>query len=211
VQLIKMLGPVPELCPAWAPLLGFIGAMCGLVFSSIGAAWGTGKAGQAISAIGVGRPELVFKNIIPVVMAGVLSIYGLIVAVIIGTQVKAFTTGDMTSASPYSDYSMYSGFSHFFAGVTCGLTSLSCGICIGIAGDAGVRSVVAVPKTQPAKAAKLYVGMVLIQGTASALGMYGLIVGLIITTNTSSDCGDVTGGVGRRLAAMDAIEGIGSM
>ena len=53
-----MEGPVPELCPVWAPLLGFLGAMCGLVFSSIGAAWGTGKAGQAISAIGVKRPEV---------------------------------------------------------------------------------------------------------------------------------------------------------
>ena len=31
--------------------------------------------------------------------------------------------------------------------------------------------------------------MVLIQGTGSALGMYGLIVGLIMTTVTSNDCG----------------------
>ncbi|KAL1525071.1 hypothetical protein AB1Y20_019944 [Prymnesium parvum] len=184
---IVMDGPVPELCPTWAPLLGFLGAMFGLVFSSIGAAWGTGKAGQAISAIGVKRPELVFKNIIPVVMAGVLSIYGLIVSVIIGTQVK-HSMMDNLDTLKFSDYSMYSAFSHFFAGVTCGLTSMSCGICIGIAGDAGVRSVAAISKNQPAKGAKLYVGMVLIQGTASALGMYGLIVGLIITTNTSSAC-----------------------
>ena len=35
---------------------------------------------------------------------------------------------------------------------------------------------------------KLYVGMVLIQGCASALGMYGLIVALLLTVNTSTEC-----------------------
>ena len=35
--------------------------------------------------MGVMRPELVMKSIVPVVMAGVLGIYGLIIAVIIST------------------------------------------------------------------------------------------------------------------------------
>lgn len=35
--------------------------------------------------MGVLRPDLVIKSIIPVVMAGVLGIYGLIIAVIIST------------------------------------------------------------------------------------------------------------------------------
>ena len=166
-EMIEMPGNVLELCPAWAPCLGFLGAASALVFSNIGAAWGTGRAGMALSATGVQRPDLTFKNIIPVVMAGVLGIYGLIVAVIIGTSVNAFSTGSGT----YSDYSLYSGFSHLAGGLTVGLCSLSCGICVGIAGDAGVRSVAAAPKHKPAVVTKLYVGMVLIQGTASALGM----------------------------------------
>ena len=37
--------------------------------------------------MGVMRPELVMKSIVPVVMAGVLGIYGLIIAVIISTGV----------------------------------------------------------------------------------------------------------------------------
>merc|ERR1719353_2496195 len=37
--------------------------------------------------MGVMRPDLAMRNIIPVVMAGVLGIYGLIVAVIIGGQI----------------------------------------------------------------------------------------------------------------------------
>lgn len=39
--------------------------------------------------MGVMRPELVMKSIVPVVMAGVLGIYGLIIAVIISTGSKS--------------------------------------------------------------------------------------------------------------------------
>ena len=38
--------------------------------------------------MGVMRPELVMKSIVPVVMAGILGIYGLIIAVIISTGSK---------------------------------------------------------------------------------------------------------------------------
>ena len=152
--------------------------------AAIGAAYGTAKCGTGLANIAVMYPSQVLKNIIPVVMAGVLGIYGLIIAVIIGTSVSAFSAGSGT----YSDYSLYSGFSHMAAGLTVGLCSLSCGICIGIAGDAGIRSVAEAPRHKPAVVTKLYVGMVLIQGTASALGMYGLIIALLMSVNTSNDC-----------------------
>lgn len=51
----------------------------------MGAAYGTAKSGVGIASMGVMRPELVMKSIVPVVMAGVLGIYGLIIAVIIST------------------------------------------------------------------------------------------------------------------------------
>ena len=49
-----------------APLLGFMGAAFALVFSNLGAAYGTGKSGMGISALGVSKPELVMKSIVPV-------------------------------------------------------------------------------------------------------------------------------------------------
>ena len=49
--------------------------------------------------MGVMRPELVMKSIVPVVMAGVLGIYGLIIAVII-------STGSEQIVSPCSLYCM---------------------------------------------------------------------------------------------------------
>lgn len=113
-----------------APLLGFMGAAFALIFSNLGAAYGTGKSGMGISALGVGKPELVMKSIVPVcaasgwcpsrqislvmadkdsqclssarardaapvqvVMAGVLGIYGLIIAVIIANAVSGVEQG----------------------------------------------------------------------------------------------------------------------
>merc|ERR1719231_1476762 len=111
------------------------------------------------------------KSIIPVVMAGVLGIYGLIIAVIIGSQV----TKPPEAHGP--SYSSFTGFAHLAAGLACGLSGMAAGIAIGIVGDAGVRAA--------AQQQKLYVGMVLILIFAEALGLYGLIVGLILTSKTA--------------------------
>lgn len=52
-------------------------------FSALGAAYGTAKSGTGISAMAVMKPELIMKSVIPVVMAGIVAIYGLVVAVVI--------------------------------------------------------------------------------------------------------------------------------
>lgn len=49
----------------------------------MGAAYGTARSGVGISSMGVMRPDLVMKSIIPVIMAGVLGIYGLIISIVI--------------------------------------------------------------------------------------------------------------------------------
>lgn len=51
---------------------GYAGSSIGLVLANFGAAYGTTKAGIGISAMGVSNPDAVMKNIIPVVMAGIL-------------------------------------------------------------------------------------------------------------------------------------------
>jgi V-type H+-transporting ATPase proteolipid subunit len=66
-----------------AAFFGYMGVSCALVFANLGAAYGTAKSGVGISSMGVLKPELIMKSIIPVVMAGILGIYGMIVAVIL--------------------------------------------------------------------------------------------------------------------------------
>lgn len=61
--------------------------------SALGAAYGTAKSGTGIAAMSVMRPELIMKSIIPVVMAGIIAIYGLVVAVLIGNGSKYTPAG----------------------------------------------------------------------------------------------------------------------
>ena len=165
-----MVADINPLCPPSAPFFGFMGAAVALIFANLGAAYGTAKSGVGVSSMGVMKPDLIMKSIIPVVMAGVLGIYGLIIAVIIANQV-ALPVGNKPK------YSAFTGFAHLAAGLACGLSGMAAGIAIGIVGDAGVRA--------SAQQSKLYVGMVLILIFAEALGLYGLIVGLILTAKTS--------------------------
>jgi V-type H+-transporting ATPase 16kDa proteolipid subunit len=149
-----------------APFFGFMGAASALVFACFGAAYGTAKSGVGIASMGVLRPELVMKSIVPVVMAGVLGIYGLIIAVIISTNINS------------SGYRLFDGYAHLAAGLACGLAALAAGMAIGIVGDAGVRA--------NAQQPKLFVGMLLILIFAEVLALYGLIVGIILSSKAGA-------------------------
>jgi V-type H+-transporting ATPase proteolipid subunit len=52
----------------------------------LGSAYGTAKSGVGITSMGVLRPDLIIKSVVPVVMAGILGIYGLIIGVIINQK-----------------------------------------------------------------------------------------------------------------------------
>jgi len=67
-----------------------------LCFAALGAAYGTAKSGTGIAAMAVMRPELIMKSIIPVVMAGIIAIYGLVVAALIASNVKDPAKEDYT-------------------------------------------------------------------------------------------------------------------
>ena len=58
-------------------------------FPAMGAAYGTAKSGTGIAAMAVMRPEAIMKSIIPVVMAGIIAIYGVVVAVLIAGQLES--------------------------------------------------------------------------------------------------------------------------
>uniref|UniRef100_A0A914WVC4 V-type proton ATPase proteolipid subunit n=1 Tax=Plectus sambesii TaxID=2011161 RepID=A0A914WVC4_9BILA len=146
----------------YAPFFGSLGVTFAMIFTAAGSAYGTAKSGTGIASMAVARPDLVMKAIIPVVMAGIVAIYGLVVAVIV--------SGKVAPGGP--EYTINDGFSQFAAGLVCGLCGLGAGYAIGIAGDAGVRAL----SQQP----RFFVGMILILIFAEVLGLYGMIVALIL-------------------------------
>ena len=161
-----------SLCPNSAPFFGFMGITCAIVFCNMGSAYGTAKAGVGISSMAVMNPGAMMKNCIPVVLAGILGIYGLIMSVVLNGSIKEPVQG--SNNQDYAVFSSYSGFAALASGLACGLSSLAAGICIGVVGDAGVRAV--------GQQEKVYVGMILILIFGEAVGLYGLIVAIILSS-----------------------------
>ncbi|KAF8516834.1 hypothetical protein BU17DRAFT_50523 [Hysterangium stoloniferum] len=156
-----------SVCPPYAPFFGFSGVTAA-VSSTVGAAYGTSKAGIGIAGLGQFKPELIMKSLIPVVMSGIIAVYGLVVSVLIAGGLD-----------PAKDYSLYAGFIHLAAGLSCGFTGLAAGYAVGIVGDSCVRAYL--------HESKVFVAMVLILIFAEVLGLYGLIVALILNTRTTDD------------------------
>jgi V-type H+-transporting ATPase proteolipid subunit len=179
---------------------GFLGASLCIILANWGAAWGTWKSGIGLCNMGVNHPGGIIKNLVAIIMAGVLGIYGLIVAIIISGGVTAPNgdTGNM--------YSQYTGWAHFAAGLCCGLCCLAAGGATGIAGEVGIKATGLRAELNHAKAnalsggmrggdiqdegdaAKLYIASVTILSFSGAIGLYGFIVALIITSSNDYPC-----------------------
>ena len=112
--------------------------------------------------MGISKPEIIIKSVIPVIMAGILGIYGLIVAVILKQNIKQ------------ESYTIFDGWKHLASGLWCGLSSLGTGIAIGIAVNAGVRAL--------GQQERILVGYDVDINFSEALGLYGLIVSLILSS-----------------------------
>ncbi|KAJ5649869.1 vacuolar ATPase proteolipid subunit C [Penicillium longicatenatum] len=173
-----------ELAPKFAPFLSFAGIASAMIFGCAGAAYGTAKSGIGIAGVGSYRPDLIMKasnvvswecaanlltrilqSLIPVVMSGIIAVYGLVIAVLIAG-----------ACQPEANTSLYASILHLSAGLSVGLSGLAAGYTIGIVGDAGVRAYM--------QQSRVYVGMILILIFGEVLGLYGLIVGLILNSKS---------------------------
>jgi len=195
-------------CPSYATSLGYMGVVAAVTLSNMGSAYGTWQAGVSLVHTGIKHPAGVMKNVIPIVMAGVIGIYGLIVGVILCQSIDKPTNDRMNT------YSLYTGLAHLCCGLCTGFCGLAAGICIGIVGDHGIRAIgyrtsgVTIVSwkgnnagTQDSKEAplvdgtdeamisgsqdqnKLFVGMLIMLIFAEALALYGMIVALIVSQN----------------------------
>ncbi|KAI1313400.1 H(+)-transporting V0 sector ATPase subunit c [Mortierella claussenii] len=157
--------PVPtEYCPVYSPFFGIMGATTAIVFCCVGAAYGTAKSGVGLTSMGVLRPDLIMKGVVPIIMTGIIGIYGLVVSVLIGNGFS-------------QTMSLYAGFIQLGAGLSVGLAGMAPGFAVGIIGDAGVRA--------SAQQPRLFTGMILVLIFAEVLALYGLIVALILNTKAS--------------------------
>ena len=105
---------------------------------------------------------MVIKCLLPVVMASILGIYGMIVSVILIKSIDI------------KNYTWEQGYRHLAAGLCCGFSSVAAGLTIGVVGETAVRKI--------GKQEWLYVGMLLILIFAEAIALYGMILGIIVAS-----------------------------
>ena len=151
---------LPFVCIESAYFFAYMGVASGLVFANLGASYGTAKSGVGIASLGVIDSSKVIKALIPVIMAGILGVYGIIVAVL------------LSSKSSKENLTLQHGYQYLSAGLCCGLSALASGLAIGVAGDAGVRAY--------AQTDGIFVGMIILLIFAEAIGLYGMIIAIIV-------------------------------
>ena len=154
----------------WANLgIGF-----DLGLSILGAAWGIYLTGSSLLAASVKAPRITSKNLVSVIFCEAVAIYGVIIGIIMSGKV-----GDkpFTDIIQNYDYALWTGFNLFTLGIYVGLSNLFCGVCVGVTGSNCAIADAQTPET--------FVKILIIEIFGSALGIFGIIVGIIQANSAS--------------------------
>ena len=125
----------------------------------------------------VKMPRIQSKNLISIILCEACGIYGLIIALLVSQQKKP--SGDPNAI--YASKAAYqiaenSGYAAFWIGVTVGLSNVFCGICVGVLGSS-----TALVTSQNGST---FISMLIVIIFASAIGLYAVIVGIVVNTQS---------------------------
>ena len=168
----------------WADLLSnispyswaYVGLGLALGLSIIGASWGIFLTGSTLVGAAVKTPRIKSKNLISVIFCEAVAIYGVIIAIILEGKITELNASDWTNYDKMNE-ALFTAFSVFGAGMSVGFSNLACGIAVGITGSGCALSDAMLPET--------FVKILIVEIFGSAIGLFGVIVGIIQIGNNS--------------------------
>lgn len=155
-----------------------LGVFFSLGFSVLGAGWGMFLTGTSLVGASIRSPRIRSKNLVSVIFCEAVAIYGVIMAIIVNAKVLSFHEYSPLDHWPLTGAyasNAVAGWCLLCTGLTVGLSNLVCGISVGVAGSGCALG--------DAQRPEIFVKMLIVEIFASALGLFGVIVGILQCSN----------------------------